>query len=322
MKCSEIKETDIWAYVSKNADKTTNKRVKEWINSIHYNEELFNEVVKIYKLTEEISFKNSLDTQKAKQDTFKKIDANKTNYFQNALKYVAVLTILLASTVYIYLQTPSKNFIDIQTTFGEKKQVNLPDGSIVWLNASSKISYYKKTPRSIYLEGEAFFKVAKDKKHPFIVKTPDHIKVKALGTSFNIKSYVKNRFTETVLFTGKVEVSSEYYFQEKIVMIPQDKIRIIKNNGKVIKSIIKNRNQIRWKENVISFENKSFKEIANDLNIQNNIKIHFDNHLIENSKFTASFNIKTPVNKILELLKKTKKFDFEYNTEINTWIIK
>ena len=75
------------------------------------------------------------------------------------------------------------------TGYNEQKQISLPDGSSVWLNASSQISYDSKAPRTLNLEGEAFFDVAKDKEHPFTVETPDNIKITALGTSFNVKSY-------------------------------------------------------------------------------------------------------------------------------------
>jgi transmembrane sensor len=322
MENNQIKETDIWAYISKNSDEANNNRAKQWINSNDYDAELFNKINAIYKVTGENLYIRDLETYGAKQRFFKSIETNKKSHWKNILKYAAVLLILITSVTYTY-QKISDKAINIQTTYSEQKQVNLSDGSKVWLNASSKLSYNEKDPRTIYLEGEAFFEVTKDKDHPFTVETLDNIIVKALGTSFNVKSYQEQSFTETTLLTGKVELSSKNYFKEKIIMLPTDKIRVVKKGGQIIKSISENvLNAIAWKEGEIKFKNKPFKEIANDLSIQKNITIHFINEQISNFKFTGSFDQTTPIREILEVLKASKIFEFEHNPETNAWVIK
>ena len=321
MKSNQIKETDIWAYISKSSNKATYNRVKQWMNSNDYDAELFNKISAIYKATRENHYIHDLETDTAKKRFFKSIETNKKSHWKNMFKYAAVFLILITSATYTYYIV-SDNSINIQTAYSEQKQVTLPDGSRVWLNASSIISYNKKHPRTIFLEGEAFFEVVKDKDHPFTVETSDNIIVKALGTSFNVKSYKKQAFTETVLFTGKVEMSSEDYFEQKIILLPNDKIRVIKKDGQIIKSISEDAlNSIAWKEGEIKFKNKPFKEIANDLSIQKNITLHFLNEQISNSKFTGSFDLKTPISEILEVLKASKTFEFEHNPKTNEWII-
>lgn len=105
-------------------------------------------------------------------------------------------------------------------------------------------------------------------------------------------------------------------------MIPNDKITFNKNDYKITKSKLKNSEIITaWKKGRIQFNNKSFKEIANDLSIQFNINIHFENEQISNSKFTGSFSNTTPVEEILEILKITKHFKYE-KYKNNEWIIK
>lgn len=109
---------------------------------------------------------------------------------------------------------------------GSKSQIQLPDGSTVWLNASSTLTYDKnfgKTIREVNLIGEAFFNVTKDSSHPFIIHT-NVIDVKVLGTSFNVKSYPNEANTETSLIRGKVEVTVKNRFNEKIYLEPNEKL--------------------------------------------------------------------------------------------------
>ncbi|WP_233898554.1 FecR family protein [Tenacibaculum piscium] len=324
MKRDKIEETDLWAYVSNTASVAIKAKVERWKNSTEYDEQLFEEIKKINQITKENSSVATPNIEKNKTNFFKKIESKekKNNFKKLFFKYAAAAIIVLSTSFFAYFITQSKE-IFIATTYGEQKEVTLSDGSVVWLNASSKISYKENSPRTIRLEGEAFFEVAKDKKHPFTVETPDNIIVKALGTSFNIKSYKENNYYETVLFTGKVAVNVKDSEKNKMIMLPNDKIRILKKNKQIIKSVIKNKmNTISWREGKIQFKNKTFKEIATDFKNQYNLKFHFENEKISNIKFTGTFEKTMPIGEILEILKITKPFEYHFNTQKNTWIIK
>lgn len=99
----------------------------------------------------------------------------------------------------------------LSTDNGETYKVNLPDGSFVWLNAASSITYdaklLKHGKRNVKLQGEAYFEVAKDRAHPFVVQTA-HQQVEVLGTHFNINSYADEKSTVTTLLEGVVKVTS------------------------------------------------------------------------------------------------------------------
>ncbi|WP_233897869.1 FecR family protein [Tenacibaculum piscium] len=324
MKRDKIEETDLWAYVSNTASVAIKAKVERWKNSTEYDEQLFEEIKKINQITKENSSVATPNIEKNKTNFFKKIESKekKNNFKKLFFKYAAAAIIVLSTSFFAYFITQSKE-IFIATTYGEQKEVTLSDGSVVWLNASSKISYKENSPRTIRLEGEAFFEVAKDKKHPFTVETPDNIIVKALGTSFNIKSYKENNYYETVLFTGKVAVNVKDSEKNKMIMLPNDKIRILKKNKHVLKSVIKNKmNTISWREGKIQFKNKTFKEIATDFKNQYNLKFHFENEKISNVKFTGTFEKTMSIREILEILKITKPFEYHFNTQKNTWIIK
>ncbi len=324
MKDSSIQEVDIWAYVSKSADESTRIKIENWKQSNDFDEDLFNSIVKLYDVTEKNLSDDVIDIKAAKTKFFASVapEHRKSFSIKRYMKYAAVIVLFIAIAGITY-QNLSTNIITVETTYGEEKEIALSDGSVVWLNAASKISYGKETPRTIQLKGEAFFEVAKDKAHPFTVETPDHVVVKALGTSFNVKAYPENAYLETTLLTGKVEVTSKNYFKEKIIMLPNDKIRIDRADGVPLKTIIENNQTVlAWKSGKMRFENMSFKEIADDLSNQFNVKLVFKNEETAKSKFTAVFNKSTPIEDILEILKTSKNFNYNLNKQTNEWIIK
>lgn len=314
----KITETELWAYISKTTDDETIQKVEKWMNSPDFDEALFIKTTKLYNIT----FEEDVAVTHAKNKFFNTVKPKRV-IWKEMLKYAAILVAVI-SGVYSYNNiTSNKNQIIVETTFGEQKNIILSDGSTVWLNASSTLSYNAENPRKLYLEGEGFFDVAKDKLHPFTVTTPDHITVKALGTSFNVKSYADSPTTETKLLTGKVEVSSSKYFKNKLLMAPNDKVVFHKKNKEIVKSIMDyNESTISWKEGKIKFINKTFKEIALDLKAQFDIKIKFKNVAIANSKFTGSFENTTPIADIFEILKVSRDFNYQLNVETNEWMIK
>ncbi len=322
MKHSQITETELWAYISKTADATTSRKVEQWMTSDAFDQQLFHQIKGVY--TNSIDQTPSIET--AKEHFFDKLETlekPKTYPWKNISKYAAIALIIISGAYFYYSVSVNKNQIVVQTTFGEQKNIALADGSKVWLNASSKLSYNSETPRTLYLEGEGYFEVAKDKLHPFTVTTSDHITVKALGTSFNVKSYKESPTTETKLLTGKVEVSSDTQFKDSYILLPDDKVTFYRNTKEVEKSKMNaNESRIAWKEGKIQFENKTFRTIAFDLKAQFGKQIRFKNDVIANAKFTGSFDTTTPIDEIFEILKISRDFEYKLNTETNEWVIK
>ena len=119
---------------------------------------------------------------------------------------------------------------------GSRSQSRLPDGSVVWLNAGSSISYeedFSGPVREVKLEGEAYFDVAKDAKKPFIVHTAG-IDIKVLGTSFNVKAYASDKTVETTLIQGLVQVTGQYdHSHAPVLLHPNEKLVIAKTNATI-----------------------------------------------------------------------------------------
>ncbi|ANH82217.1 hypothetical protein A8C56_15725 [Niabella ginsenosidivorans] len=124
----------------------------------------------------------------------------------------------------------SSSLNEIATEKGSKTTITLPDGSRVWINAATRLTYdhsFGEKTRSVFLTGEAYFEVAKDKQHPFIVHTAT-ADVRAVGTSFNVRSYPGEGISETTLLTGIVDVFLKKGTGEKIRLKPMEKL-LVKN---------------------------------------------------------------------------------------------
>ncbi|MBW1295465.1 FecR family protein [Aquimarina litoralis] len=315
----KITESELWEYISKTANNITIKKVERWMHSSDFDEALFNNIKTIYNNTAT----PAPSTELAKDRFFRSVQPkNKKVVWKDYLKYAAVLIILISGAYFYNIISSSENQLIVQTTFGEQKSIQLSDGSKVWLNASSKLSYAPESPRTLFLQGEAFFEVAKDSLRPFTVTTPDHITVTALGTSFNVKSYTDSQTTETRLLTGKVKVTSDKQFSKSIFMNPDDKVIFNKDTQEITKSKMDiTESNIAWMEGKIQFKNKPFSEIAIDLKAQYGTEIRFKNKDVAATRFTGSFDNATPLDEIFEILKISKDFTYKLNTKANEWII-
>ncbi len=143
---------------------------------------------------------------------------------------VAVGYLVYSSTTKVTAPAEAANIVS--TGEGSKTRLTLPDGSKVWVNAGSKLTYdhsFGIKTRSVFLTGEAYFEVAKDKAHPFIVHT-SLMDIRAVGTAFNVRSYANEKSAEATLLEGSVEVEFKRKTGEKIILKPMEKV-IVKNAG-------------------------------------------------------------------------------------------
>lgn len=151
---------------------------------------------------------------------------------------------------------------------GVKSRIVLSDGSVVWLNADSKLTYQKGfSPEQRYIEltGEAYFEVAEDTARPFIVKS-GAVYTRALGTSFNIRYYEEEPEIDVSLFTGKVQVSTgSDRNPEAFLLHPNEQLNILKDLTSISKTQRKGRAAVAWKDNIIKFENASFDQVIRSL---------------------------------------------------------
>jgi transmembrane sensor len=197
------------------------------------------------------------------------------------------------------------------TSKGQRTFVALEDGTKVWLNADSRLSYPKSfratKTREIQLEGEAYFDVAEDKQKPFIVHTSD-ILIKVLGTSFNVKSYRKDKTIETTLIKGKVTIESAN--DKKLTLLPSQQAVFEKQSKKLF---LEHKDEAidytSWKEGRLIFHDQPLSDIVNELERWFNVSIEVEDRSSLSCHFSAKVNDKT-LEEVMELFKDSEAIDY------------
>ena len=234
-------------------------------------------------------------------------------------------------------QPIASNQHEISTRNGSRTRVSLPDGSVVWLNAGSKLVYDKnfdRELREVTLTGEAYFDVMKDERKPFVIHA-GKMNIKVLGTLFNVKSYPGENITEASLIRGSIEVTIKDRPSEKIILKPNEKITLsndpvqtnigttqpLKNEPIVAISHLNYETkdstyiETSWVENKLIFRNESFKDLAVRLERWYGVTIQFENEKVQQLRFNGSFIRIESIHQAMEALKITG--DFKYSITDN-----
>lgn len=201
---------------------------------------------------------------------------------------------------------------------GVKSQVQLPDGTLVWLNAVSSISYlpnFTDTNRLVNLKGEAYFEVVKDKDRPFRVIS-DQVVTTALGTSFNIHAHEKDKI-KISLSTGKVDVLN-IGSNEKVVLHPGQQATTQRLGFSV--SSFENEKVLAWKDGTIYFDDTGFDEMIATLEKWYGAQFKVQNLSAERRK-SLKITGKYPnmsLENILDILSYSLEFEYEIDNKTVT----
>lgn len=166
---------------------------------------------------------------------------------------------------------------------GQKSVLFLADGSKVWLNAASNISYLKdftgQSTREVHLDGEAFFEVAHNPEKPFVVHTPG-IRIKVLGTSFNVRAYDEEEVITTTLVTGKVRIEQSEEQGRTFGVLelkPSQRAEFDKQSRIVNIREVEGDHASSWKEDRLVFDEESIDNVLRQLERRYQVDIHVAN---------------------------------------------
>ena len=230
----------------------------------------------------------------------------------------------------------------VTTRKGSKSNIQLPDGTMVWLNADSKLTYddnFRGEIRNVHLQGEAFFEVARDEQRPFIIHTKT-IDIRVLGTVFNVKAYETESNTETSLIKGSVEVSFHNNSGKKIILKPYEKLKVDNKSlayrtvaeGEVVPQEKQEINMVigkihyekndsmaleaLWVRNKLVFDAESLEEVMRKIERWYNVKTIIT--VDEKSKATPYSAIFDNENlmQVMEALKTTGGFDYAIQKDV------
>lgn len=231
----------------------------------------------------------------------------------------AAVVLLAVSSWFIY-NTLSPAPLQTIATLAETRIITLPDNTEVTLNHYSSITYpesFKKNLREVKLQGEAYFEVAKDTQHPFIVEA-ESIKVQVLGTHFNVEAYPTDNQIRTTLLEGSVAVN----FKEQnapLILAPNESATYNKVKGTIVhEKNLNASNEILWSQDILFFDRLPLHEIARQLSNAFHTKIQIKDTFLQNYRMTATFQEKESLAQILDLLSEVGHFDYKRtNDQIN-----
>ncbi|MBA0884825.1 FecR family protein [Flavobacterium undicola] len=204
---------------------------------------------------------------------------------------------------------------EIKIPYGKTFVITLSDGTVVNMNAGSSLKYpvqfIKGHNREVVLEGEAFFDVTKDRKHPFIVKTRG-VDVRVLGTKFNVSSYKEDVDINTVLVEGSVSMSNAATPNEKAMLVPGEKGTWNNQKRAIAVEKVDTRFYTEWMNGELVFRKTAFKDIIIKLERSYNVTIENNRKELLDKKFNASFNKNIEsIEVVLETMSKIQGFTFK-----------
>lgn len=190
-------------------------------------------------------------------------------------------------------KVPSLNQLIIP--YGKTSEIILSDGTKVSLNAGSRLvypEYFTDKNREVFLVGEAYFDVEHDKEHPFIVQTMD-VRIKVLGTRFNVSAYPADKMIETVLAKGKVrlEENNSGLLSESIELMPNQLASFNKSTKEIKLREVNTDDYILWKENLFKFESTDLSRVVKKLERYYNIRFMYADPLLGTIKISGKLEL-------------------------------
>lgn len=292
--------------------------VLEWIESSEENRAEFNSIKNM------LAFAHLADNGKVNNDLLRRkarriIMAESGKIVKTILRYAAavIVTAGLISTLFIYRSVNyrkqlASTFQSVLSPPGQTTQVTLADGSMVWLNSGTAITYpagFVSGERRITIDGEAFFDVIGDKENPFIVEA-GKIEVKATGTTFNIDAYSDGKEINVTLVEGELQIKSKTD-NSLTALFSGENLKIDINNGSYLKSVVDTYFYTSWQQGIITFSNKPLGEIARDLERWYNVEILFERETIRDIRYSGAILKNKPIDQVLEILKLTSHFNYD-----------
>jgi ferric-dicitrate binding protein FerR (iron transport regulator) len=292
----------------------SNKKLSQWLEEQILSSS--NEMDKDVQMRMFSQIKNSIQVSDSKNIT----TFTKTSILNKWLRVAAMLLLPLmtAAGVYFYMsRAETSEPLIVSVERGQKASIVLPDGSKVWLNSLSKLTYtndFNKKKRILKLDGEAYFEVAHNPEKPFIVKSKD-ITVEALGTSFGMEAYDEDEMVSSILMEGKVKVTTPNGIT---TLLPNERVLYDKTNKKAKKTNVTNAKDFTgWIHNTLRFENESLNEIAKNIQRNYNVKIIFDTERLKNLRYTGTVE-NNSLESVLNIITLTSPISFKVDSQCVT----
>ena len=241
---------------------------------------------------------------------------NKVLRIQHWMKYAAIITLILLTGTgagyWIYNSDQSSNLVIVTASDGNVEEIQLPDGTKVWLNQSATLKYprtFSAKERNIYLEGEAYFEVTKNRAKPFIVQS-EAMRVRVLGTTFNFKCNKACTSAEATLIEGEIEVKGNND-EGMVILSPGQKAELNRATKRLIVKQVDSKLDAVWHDNLIPFEKADIYGIVKTLERFYDVKIILAPDIKIDNTYSGVLKRKDSIESVLNSLKNSIPIDYK-----------
>lgn len=291
------------------------QKVLLWKDASDKNRQIFTDAHKVWEGMEQLRLMRKYDSQKALQLVNSKIKKHTSNSLWNIFQKVAAVLLLplLTATLWLTLDRQTENLQEtdvawhtLETPAGMRSEFNLPDGTKVYSNSKTSISYpvvFNDDYREVRIIGEAYFEVAENSKVPFIVNT-GRINIEVTGTEFITTGYPHEGLTEIVLIKGGINLFQGDYLHSKheiAKLHPGEKAYCRDGDQRMIIEKVHTGKYSAWKDGLLVFRDDPMPEIVRRLNRWFNVDIQLEGPELKDWTYTATFEDET-LEQVLELL--------------------
>lgn len=296
MEISHINESVLLQYFSGSLNPQDKDVVEQWISASDENHRVAKQIQSICLAIETVDTLQQVDSQAALCKIKRRIHKTKHISLFTWLQHIAAILFipLLISTLYYQAKTEPIRYMETHTNPGMITSVDLPDGSRVWLNADSYLKYpitFDGPQREVFLNGEAYFSVRKNKLKRFIVRTKENINIEVLGTEFNIDAYDNNSFVVTTLVEGSVKLSymSDKMEEKSLIMHPDERVIYDCNTHKIDQTRTFVQKDIAWKNGSLVLRDTPLNEVLWMLSKRYNVDFSVKRESLKENSFTGTF---------------------------------
>ena len=200
--------------------------------------------------------------------------------------------------------------------YGKRSNLTLKDGTKVWINSGSKLVYpvsFSSSERKVFVEGEAYFEVARNNNSPFIVETKN-LDIKVLGTAFNVTAFKDEPTFSTVLVHGSVEVignKNSRIRKTKTILSPNDRLAYHPASGETIVKKVNVERYVSWKDGYLIYRQASLKNVMKQLSRLYNIEVVFSDPAIEQEKLTGKLDLKQNANEVISIISSASSLTYQ-----------
>lgn len=296
------------------------KEVDQWITADQANADWLFEMERIWSLKDQLRFSDQQEIEMAYERFMSGLQEKdrevktirKHPVYLSWIKYAAVILLvgLLSTNLYFLVKEKPSAMNMVEVPNGQRASLTLSDGTKVWLNSHSKLTYpaqFSSKNRDVKLEGEGFFEVVRNEKAPFVVHA-DLLQVKVLGTKFNVRVYEEAPSSIT-LAEGKVEVATNDN-EHKVTLRPNEQVVYSKENGLAVNKSV-NASLIKsWTVGEAAYVNERLSDIVVDLERRFDVHITVKDQDLNSELFTSRFKETATIDQVLTLLKDTRRLDY------------